>query len=63
MIQEMPLDGLSASLYELKDELAAMSEEGRRALLKEMNCPDDGESDSLNLTPEAIERFISDFTK
>lgn len=61
--QVAPIDPLSASLFALEKELAGLDAAGKAQLLEAMNNPADNESSSLNLTPEAIEQFIFDFTK
>lgn len=63
MVQEMPVDGLSKSLFDLQAELATLDEQGKTALLEAMNNPTDGESGSLNLSRENFEKFIESVTK
>lgn len=61
MIQEMPVDALSRSLFDLQREFATLDDEGKAALLEALNHPTDGESDSLNLTMQDIEQFIANY--
>lgn len=62
MEQAAPVDPLSASLFEMGRELAALlDEQGKVALLEALNNPNDGETDSLNLTLEDIDRMIADY--
>lgn len=61
MEQVAPIDPLSASLFELERELAALDERGKVALLEALNNPDDDETDSLNLSMEDIEQMIADW--
>lgn len=58
MIQEMPVDALSRSLFDLQWEFAALDDVDKAQLLEAMNNPDDGETDSLHLTMQDIEKMI-----
>ena len=57
MEQAAPVD-LSASLFELGRELAALDEQSKAALLEAANNPGDGETGGLGLTMEDLERWI-----
>lgn len=59
--QATAVDPLSASLFEMGRELAALDEQGKAALLEAFNNPSDGKTDSLNLTLEDIDRMIADW--
>lgn len=61
MIQEMPVDALSRSLFAMQDELAELDAEGKTALLEAMNHPTDGESGGLNLTMKELEQFLANY--
>lgn len=62
MIQEEPIDPLSASLYELGRELAGLDDLGKSELLHELNHGDPLEGTmGLNLSMEDLEQFIADF--
>lgn len=58
MEQQAPVDPLSASLFEMGRELAALDEQGKMELL---NCPNDGQTDPLDLTLEDINQLIADY--
>ena len=62
MEQESPVDDLSRSLFNLREELARLDTLEKAALLAEFNRADplDG-TDSLDLSMEDLERFISDY--
>lgn len=59
--QAAPADPLSASLFEMGRELAALDEQGKAALLEALNSLDDDETDSLDLSMEDIDRMIADW--
>ncbi len=59
MERAAPVDGLSRSLMDFADELAALGEEGKAALLEELNRPSEDGSAGLDLTPEALEQLIT----
>lgn len=61
MERAAPIDALSASLFAMRGELAALDDEGKAALLRSINNPADDESDGLNLTAQDIEDFIADY--
>lgn len=61
LLQEEPLDPLSASLYEMGRELTGLDTLGKSALVDALNSPDDGGAGSLNLTLEDINRMIADW--
>ena len=61
LLQEEPLDPLSASLYELGRELAGLDALGKSALLKELNTPSEGGTAGLDLTLEELEKIITNF--
>lgn len=61
MLQAEPVDGLSASLFSMQDELSLLDDEGKAALLEALNHPTDGESGSLNLTIKELEQFLADY--
>ena len=61
--QIAPVDPLSASLFALRDELSGLDDAGRAALLEAMNHPTDGESDSLRLSADDINKFIESIVK
>lgn len=56
--QEGPVDGLSASMFALEDELLSLDMPGKSLLLAELN--QSGEDGSIGLTPEDMERWIDD---
>lgn len=58
-----PIDPLSASLFALEKELAALDKQGRAQLLEAMNNPDDSESGSLRLSADDINKFIENIVK
>ena len=62
MEQESPVDDLSRSLFNLREELARLDTLEKAALLAEFNRADplDG-TDGLNLSMEDLERFIADY--
>lgn len=55
MEQEAPVDDLSKSLYEMGRELAGLDEQGKAELLQSLN------ENGLNLSQDALQRFISDY--
>lgn len=61
LLQEEPLDPLSASLYELGRELAGLDTLGKSALLKELNTPSEDGTAGLDLTLEELEKIITNF--
>lgn len=61
--QIAPVDNLSQSLFDLRAELAVLDEQGKRELLAALNDPDDGESDSLRLSADDINKFIESIVK
>lgn len=62
MEQEAPVDDLSRSLFNLRQELAGLDALGKSALLYELNRGDPLEGTmGLNLSMEDLERFIADF--
>ena len=61
--QIAPVDSLSQSLFDLQAELTALDEQGKMDLLTAMNNPDDGESDSLRLSADDINKFIESIVK
>ena len=62
MEQESPVDDLSRSLFNLREELARLDTLEKAALLAEFNRADPLEgTDSLDLSMEDLERFISDY--
>lgn len=63
MQQQEPIDGLSRGLFDLRTELAALDEQGKMDLLTAMNNLDDGESDSLRLSTDDINKFIESIVK
>ena len=64
MEQEAPVDDLSQSLFNLRQELAGLDALGKSALLYELNRGDPLEGTmGLNLSTEDLERFIADFTE
>ena len=63
LIQEEPIDPLSASLYAFSRELAGLDELGRSALLYELNCGDPLEGTmGLDLSMEDLEKMIASLT-
>lgn len=54
-----PVDGLSASMFELEDELLSLDIPGKALLLAELNkeIPDD-ESGAVGLTPQGLDAWI-----
>lgn len=64
MEQEAPVDDLSRSLFNLRQELAGLDALGKAALLYELNHGDPLEGTmALNLSMEDLERFITDYTE
>ena len=62
MEQESPVDDLSRSLFNLREELARLDTLEKAALLAEFNRTDPLEgTDSLDLSMEDLERFIADY--
>ena len=60
MEQEAPVDDLSRSLFNLRQELAGLDELGRSALLYELNHVDPLEGTmGLDLSMEDLEKMIS----
>lgn len=57
----LPVDGLSSSLMDFADELAALDEEGKASLLEQLNRPDE-DGPGLGLTLEGMERMIASWT-
>ena len=64
LAQEGPIDDLSRSLFNLRQELAGLDTLGRSALLYELNLgnPLDGTM-GLGLSMEGLEKMISSFTE
>lgn len=61
--QECPVDDLSRSLFNLRQELAGLDELGRSALLYELNHGDPLEGTmGLDLTLEELKKIIENFT-
>lgn len=60
-MQAEPVDELSQSLLDFQEELAALDEADKFALLETLNHPTDGESDGLALTMQDFERMIDDW--
>ena len=63
MEQIAQVDGLSASLFALQDELSTLDEKGKLAMLEAFNNPSDGESDGLRLSAGDLDRFIKTIVK
>lgn len=62
MEQESPVDDLSRSLFNLREELARLDTLEKAALLAEFNQGDPLEgTDSLDLSMEDLEKFIADY--
>lgn len=62
MEQEAPVDNLSRSLFNLRQELAGLDTLGKSALLHELDHSDPLERTmGLNLSMEDLERFIADY--
>ena len=60
--EEAPVDELSRSLYNMGQRLSKMDSLEKAALLAEFNRADPLEgTDSLDLSMEDLERFISDY--
>lgn len=61
MEQEAPVDDLSRSLFDLRQELAGLDELGKSALLHELNhgAPLEGTM-GLNLTMQDLEKLIEE---
>ena len=60
--EEAPVDDLSRSLFNLGEKLAHLDTLEQAALLAEINRADPLEgTDSLDLSMEDLERFISDY--
>ena len=60
--EEAPVDDLSRSLYNMGQRLSKMDSLEKAALLAEFNRADPLEgTDSLDLSMEDLERFISDY--
>ena len=60
--EEAPVDDLSRSLFNLGEKLAHLDTLEKAALLAEFNRADPLEgTDSLDLSMEDLERFISDY--
>ncbi len=57
MERALPVDGLSRSLMNFADELAALDNQGKVALLEQLNRPDE-DGPGLGLTPEDLARMI-----
>ncbi len=62
MERALPVDELSRSLMGFADELAALDEGGKAALLEELNRPSEDGS-GLGLTLEDVERMITSWTR
>ena len=60
MEQEVPVDDLSKSLFEFEQEIIAMSEQDKAALLESLNQPGEDGTPGLDLTPEDLERVIGE---
>lgn len=61
MEQEAPVDDLSRSLFDLRQELAGLDALGKPALLYELNHGDPLEGTmSLNLTMQDLEKLIEE---
>lgn len=64
MEQEAPVDDLSRSLFNLRQELAELDALDKSALLYELNHGDPLEGTmGLNLSMEDLERFIADYAE
>lgn len=64
MEEEAPVDDLSQSLFNLRQELAGLDTLDKSALLYELNHGDPLEGTmALNLSMEDLERFITDYTE
>ena len=64
LAQEEPIDDLSRSLFNLRQELAGLDALGKSALLHELNNSDPLEGTmGLNLSMEDLEKMISNFTE
>lgn len=64
MEQAAPVDDLSRSLFNLRQELAGLDTLGKSALLYELNHGDTLEGTmGLDLSMEDLERFIADYTE
>lgn len=61
MEQLAPVDPLSASLFDLQRELAALDAEGKAELLAELNQGGDDGTVGLDLDIKALERMIDDW--
>jgi len=57
MERALPVDELSQSLMGYANELSALDEQGKAALLEELNRPSE-DGPGLNLTPEDLARMI-----
>jgi len=62
MIQEEPIDPLSASLYAFERGLAELDAAGRDALFEEWNTSD-SDGTSIPMTREQFDQFISGYSK
>lgn len=58
-MQSEPIDPLSASLFELERELAALDEHGKVVLLKTLNGASEDGTAGLDLDMEDLETWIS----
>lgn len=64
MEQEAPVDDLSRSLFNLRQELAELDTLGKSALLYELNRGDPLEGTmGLDLSMEDLDRFIADYSE
>lgn len=64
MEQEAPVDDLSRSLFNLRQELAGLDALGKSALLYELNHGDSLEGTmGLSLSMEDLERLIANYTE
>lgn len=61
MEQTAPVDTLSASLFDLQRELAALDEAGKYELLEKLNQPGEDGTMGLDLDMDALERIIDDW--
>lgn len=61
MEQALPVDPLSASLFSLERELAALDEQDKIELLEALNSPSEDGAACLDFDMEDLERWIKAF--
>lgn len=62
LAQTEPVDDLSQSLFNLRQELAGLDERGKLDLLDALNTPSEDGTAGLDLTLEELKKIIENFT-